>query len=53
MNGLEVLSTIVILDVCILLGILFEAYIFERTFKGPQKRVVIRAPKGVEAKATI
>jgi len=53
MNGLEILATIVILDAVIVVGILFEAYIFEKTFKTLQKRVVTRAQKGVAAKATI
>ena len=53
MNGLEVLATIVILDAVIVVGILFEAYIFEKAFKTLQKRVVTRAQKGVAARATI
>ena len=50
MNGLEILATIVILDAVIVVGILFEAYIFEKAFKTLQKRVVTRAQKGVAAK---
>ena len=53
MNGLEVLATIVILDAVIVVGILFETYIFEKAFKTLQRRVGTRAQKGGSAKVTI
>ncbi|HEX7514680.1 MAG TPA: hypothetical protein VF393_03725 [archaeon] len=53
MNGLELFAAIVIIEGCIAVGILFEGYFFDKTFKALQKGFVTRAQKGVATTATI
>jgi len=40
MNGLEMLTAIIIIEGFIAAGILFEAFIFEKMFKALQTRVL-------------